>query len=103
MLASACGADVVYPENIVAVCRDNQPRSLEQIMDDLAAVDLRNSDQIKIDLKAVERLTVWSNQNDVYLRANADQGPVSYCQAILIRQCWEVQQRKRFVLKQRRC
>lgn len=77
LLASACGADVIYPEDIAAVPRDNQHRSIQQIIDDLAAVDILNSDRVKIYLEAVEKLSVWCNANDVFLRANADQGPYS--------------------------
>ena len=77
LLASACGADVVYPADIAAVCRDEQPRSIEQLIDELAEVDLLGSDRIKIYLDAIDKLSVWCNENDVFLRANADQGPFS--------------------------
>lgn len=77
LLASACGADVVYPEDIAAVALDQQPRSIERIIDDLAGVDLRDSDRVKLYLEAVNKLSVWCNANDVFLRANADQGPFS--------------------------
>ena len=77
LLASACGADVTYPEDIAAVTNDKQSRSIEQIIDDLAKVDLRNSDRINIYLDAINKMSVWCNANDVFLRANADQGPFS--------------------------
>lgn len=77
LLASACGADVLYPENIAAVTVDKQPRCIEQIIDDLASVDLRRSDRIQIYLEAIHKLSIWCNANDVFLRANADQGPFS--------------------------
>lgn len=77
LLASACGAEVIYPRDIAAVTVDRQPRSIEQIIDDLSGVDLQNSDRIKIYLDAIHQLSVWCNENDVFLRANADQGPFS--------------------------
>lgn len=77
LLASACGADVMYPENIAAVTADKQPRSIEQVIDDLAHVDLLKSDRIKIYLEAINKMSVWCNEHDVFLRANADQGPFS--------------------------
>lgn len=77
LLASACGADVTYPDDIAAVTNDKQSRSIEQIIDDLAKVDLRNSDRVKIYLEAINKMSVWCSANDVFLRANADQGPFS--------------------------
>lgn len=77
LLASACGAEVIYPEDIAAVTADKQPRSIRRIVDDLAQVDLLDSDRVKIYLEAVNKLSVWCNENDVFLRANADQGPFS--------------------------
>ena len=77
LLASACGAEVTYPENIAAVTNDAQPRSIEQIIDDLANVDLRSSDRVKIYLEAINKMSDWCNANDVFLRGNADQGPFS--------------------------
>ena len=77
LLASACGADVTYPEDIAAVTNDAQPRSIEQLIDDLAKVDLRESDRVKIYLEGINKMSVWCNANDVFLRANADQGPFS--------------------------
>lgn len=77
LLASACGADVRYPEDIAAVTEDVQPRSMEQLIEDLAKVDLRKSERVGIYLDAVHRLSEWCSANDVYLRANADQGPFS--------------------------
>ena len=77
LLASACGAEVAYPEDIAAVTLDKQPRSIEQLIDDLALTDLLQSDRIKIYLDAVNLLSVWCNEHDVFLRANADQGPFS--------------------------
>lgn len=77
LLASACGADVAYPDDIAAVTHDQQSRSLEQIIDDLAEVDLRKSDRIQIYLESIQKMAQWCNENDVFLRANADQGPFS--------------------------
>ena len=53
LLSSACGALVVYPEDIAAVTLDKQPRSIQQITEDLAGVDLLKSDRIRIYLDAV--------------------------------------------------
>ncbi|MDO5399542.1 MAG: uroporphyrinogen decarboxylase family protein [Eubacteriales bacterium] len=77
LLASACGADVVYPNDIAAVTRDFQPRPIQQIIQDLANVDLTKSDRICIYLESINKMAQWCNANDVFLRANADQGPFS--------------------------
>lgn len=77
LLASACGADVVYPKDLAAITKDFQPRSISQIIDDLQKVDLRNSDRVKIYLEAIHKLSIWCNENQIFLRANADQGPFS--------------------------
>ena len=77
LLAGACGADVIYPREIAAVTKDEQPRSVEQIIDDLDAVNLMDCDRIQIYLDAIQNLSIWCNANDVFLRANADQGPFS--------------------------
>lgn len=77
LLASACGADVIYPKDLAAVTKDSQPRSIEEIIDDLEKVDLRRSDRINIYLEAINKMSVWCNANDIFLRANADQGPFS--------------------------
>lgn len=77
LLASACGADVIYPDDIAAVTKDAQPRSIEQIIQDLAGVDLTKSDRLNIYLESINKMSVWCSENDVFLRANADQGPFS--------------------------
>lgn len=77
LLASACGADVVYPKDLAAITKDFQPRSIEEIIDDLEKVDLRNSDRVNIYLDAVHKISKWCNENKIFLRANADQGPFS--------------------------
>ena len=77
LLASACGADVIYPDDIAAVTKDFQPRSIEQIIDDLANVDLTKSDRVKVYLEGINKMSVWCNAHGVFLRANADQGPFS--------------------------
>lgn len=77
LLASACGADVVYPKDLAAVTKDFQPRGIEELIDDLETVDLRSSDRVKIYLEAIHKMSIWCNQNDVFLRGNADQGPFS--------------------------
>ncbi len=77
LLASACGGDVIYPENLAAVPKDQQSRSIEQIIEDLANVDLRRSDRVNRYLEAINNLSLWCRENDVFLRANADQGPFS--------------------------
>lgn len=77
LLASACGADVIYPKDLAAITRDFQSRHVEQIIEDLEKVDLRDSDRVKIYLEAVNKMSDWCNQSDVFLRGNADQGPFS--------------------------
>lgn len=68
---------MAYPEDIAAVTHDRQPRSMEQIIEDLQKVDLKSSDRINIYLDAIHKMSLWCNENDVFLRANADQGPFS--------------------------
>ena len=77
LLAGACGAAVAFPEDMPAVTLDQQNRSIGQIIDDLAQVDLLRDDRVQIYLDAVNKLSVWCDRNDVFLRANADQGPFS--------------------------
>ncbi len=77
LLAGACGARVKYPRDIAAVCEDRQTRSIPQIMEDLQKIDLRNNERVQIYLEAVHKLSRWCRKEDVYMRANADQGPFS--------------------------
>lgn len=77
LLAGACGADVKFPENIAAVTADFQPRSIEQIIEDVKKVNLRNDPRVQIYLDTIRKLSIWCKENDVFLRGNADQGPYS--------------------------
>lgn len=77
LLASACGADVIYPKDLAAITKDYQPRSTEEVIDDLENTDLLKSDRIKIYLEAVNKMAEWCNRSGIFLRANADQGPFS--------------------------
>ena len=77
LLASACGADVMYPENIAAVTCDRQSRSIPQILDDLENLELEKQPRIQLYLETLERLCDWGRRNDVFIRGNADQGSFS--------------------------
>ena len=77
LLASACGADVIYPKDIPAVTKDSQSRDIDRILEDTADVDLLKSDRIKIYLEAINILSERCHKNGKFLRANADQGPFS--------------------------
>ena len=77
LLASACGAEVIYPENAPAVVKGVQPRSLKQLIDDISGVDLLASPRVRGYLEAVERLSAWGREHDRYIRATAGQGPFS--------------------------
>ncbi len=77
LLASACGADVVYPEDIAAVTLDRQKRSIPELLEDLDRVELEKHPRIQLYLEALERLSDWGRRNGVFVRGNADQGSFS--------------------------
>ena len=77
LLASACGADVVYPEDIAAVTLDRQTRSIPELLEDLDRVELEKHPRIQLYLEALERLSDWGRRNGVFVRGNADQGSFS--------------------------
>ena len=77
LLASACGADVIYPEDAPAVVRGVQPRSVEELVDAVGSVDLLASPRIRCYLEAAEALAKWGAANDRFVRINADQGAFS--------------------------
>ncbi|MCQ2394138.1 MAG: uroporphyrinogen decarboxylase family protein [Kiritimatiellae bacterium] len=77
MLAAACGADVTYPDNAPAVVKGVQPRSLEQLVEEIPQVDLLKCPRIQIYLEAVKRLSDWGRANDCFIRVTAGQGAFS--------------------------
>jgi len=77
LLASACGADVLYPEDLAAVAKGVQPRSLSELPDAVRAVNLLDCPRVRNYLEAAERLVEWGNANDRFIRINADQGAFS--------------------------
>ena len=77
LLASACGADVMYPDDLAAVAKGTQPVPLEELPDKVKAVDLMASERVRHYLEAAERLVQWGNENDRFIRINADQGAFS--------------------------
>ena len=77
LLASACGADVMYPDDLAAVAKGTQPVPLEELPDKVKEVDLLASDRVRHYLEAAERLVQWGNENDRFIRINADQGAFS--------------------------
>ena len=77
LLASACGADVMYPDDLAAVAKGTQPVPLEELPDKVKAVDLLASERVRHYLEAAERLVQWGNENDRFIRINADQGAFS--------------------------
>lgn len=77
LLASACGADVVYPEDAPAVVKGVQTRSYAELLDVLPTVDLLASTRVQVYLEAARRMVAWGNANDRFIRINADQGAFS--------------------------
>ncbi len=77
LLASACGADVMYPDDLAAVAKGTQPVPLEELPDKVKDVDLLASPRVRHYLEAAERLVQWGNENDRFIRINADQGAFS--------------------------
>ena len=77
LLASACGADVMYPDDLAAVAKGTQPVPLEELPDKVKEVDLLASPRVRHYLEAAERLVAWGNENDRFIRINADQGAFS--------------------------
>lgn len=77
LLASACGADVMYPDDLAAVAKGTQPVPLEELPDKVKAVDLLASGRVRHYLESAERLVKWGEENDRFIRINADQGAFS--------------------------
>lgn len=77
LLASACGADVVYPDDSPAVTLGTQPRVIGDLPKILSEVDLLASPRIRNYLEAAEMLVNWGNETDHFIRINADQGAFS--------------------------
>ena len=77
LLASACGADVVYPVDIAAVTQDRQPREIPEILEYLDRLDLENYPRVALYLETIEKLSAWGKRNGVFIRGNADQGSFS--------------------------
>lgn len=77
LLASACGAEVVYPEDIAAVTLDRQSRQIPEILEALDRLDLQTHPRIAMYLETIQKLAQWGQRNDVFIRGNADQGSFS--------------------------
>ena len=77
LLASACGADTVYPDDIAAVVKDRQTRSIPEITDHLRKLDLAAQPRIAMYLETIHKLSDWGKKNGVFVRCNADQGSFS--------------------------
>lgn len=77
LLASACGADVMYPDDLAAVAKGTQPVPLDELPDKVKEVDLLASERVRHYLEAAERLVKWGEENDRFIRINADQGAFS--------------------------
>ncbi len=77
LLASALGADVVYPENLAAVAKADQPIPIEELADAVRAADWESSPRIQRYLEAAKMLVDWGNENDRFIRINCDQGAFS--------------------------
>jgi len=77
LLASACGADVMYPDDLAAVAKGEQPTPIDELPDKVKAVDLLESERVRHYLEAAERLVKWGEENDRFIRINADQGAFS--------------------------
>lgn len=77
LLASALGADVVYPPDLAAVANIEQPIPIEELPDAIRAADWESSPRIRHYLEAAKMLVNWGNGNDRFIRINADQGAFS--------------------------
>lgn len=77
LLASSCGADTIYPDDIAAVVKDRQTRSIEEITEHLRGLDLAAQPRIAMYLETIQKLSDWGRRNGVFVRANADQGSFS--------------------------
>ena len=77
LVASACGADVIYPEDAPAVPNGVQPRSLKELPQAVAATDLLASQRVRNYLEATEMLAEWGRETDHFIRICADQGAFS--------------------------
>lgn len=77
LLASSCGAETFYPENIAAVVADKQHRSIPEILEYLDKLDLANQPRIALYLETINKLSDWGKRNGVFIRGNADQGSFS--------------------------
>ena len=77
LLASACGADTIYPDDIAAVVSDKQNRSIPEILDFIGNLELEKQPRIQLYLETIEKLADWGNRNGVFIRGNADQGSFS--------------------------
>lgn len=77
LLASSCGAATVYPDDIAAVVLDQQDRSIPEITEHLAKLDLAAQPRIERYLETISLLSEWGKKNDVFVRCNADQGSFS--------------------------
>lgn len=77
LLASACGADVLYPDDLAAVPKNEQSVPLSELPDRVRSIDLLDSPRVRNYLEAAERLVAWGNEHDRFIRINADQGAFS--------------------------
>lgn len=77
LLASSCGAETVYPDDIAAVVKDRQHRSINEITEHLHDLDLAAQPRIALYLETIEKLSDWGRRNEVFIRCNADQGSFS--------------------------
>jgi len=77
LLASACGADVLYPDDIAAVTKDFQSRSIPEILEYLDRLELEKHPRIELYLETIQKLSDWGKRNGVFIRGNADQGSFS--------------------------
>ena len=77
LLASACGADVVYPEDAPAVTKGTQSRAIAELPKILGEVDLLANQRVRNYLEAAENLAKWGDETDHFIRINADQGAFS--------------------------
>ena len=77
LLASSCGAETIYPDDIAAVVKDQQHRSINEITEHIQNLDLAAQPRIAMYLETIEKLSDWGKRNGVFVRCNADQGSFS--------------------------
>ncbi|MEG2633178.1 MAG: uroporphyrinogen decarboxylase family protein, partial [Oscillospiraceae bacterium] len=77
LLASACGADTIFPDDIAGVVTDKQTRTIPELIDFIGKLELEKKPRIMMNLETIRKLSESGKKNGVFIRGNADQGSFS--------------------------